>query len=223
MASAKLWNANIHYHALLVEAIPSGARRVLDVGCGDGILAARLAQAGVPHILALDVDAGVLDRARARHPAMAVEWRQGDVFDVPLEMGSFDAVLSVATLHHLNAEAALARFADLVCAGGVVAVVGLAATSWWDRPYAVVGHTALLALGLIRGRWEHSAPQMWPPPLSYREVKRMANRVLPGVRYRRHLLDRYSLVWRKRASSSIALCAPDPSLARSARSKSAAP
>ena len=199
MASAQLWNANIHYHALLVEAIPSGARRVLDVGCGDGILAGQIAQTGVPHIVALDLDAGVLDRARVRHCGAAIEWLQGDIVTVPFESGSFDAVLSVAMLHHLNAEDALARFADLVCPGGVVAIVGLAATSWWDRPYALVGHTALLALGLIRGKWDHAAPQVWPPPLTYREVKRIAKRVLPGVRYRRHLLDRYSLVWRKRA------------------------
>ena len=54
MASQQLWNANIHYHSLLIEAIPHGARQVLDVGCGDGILAARLARTGVPHVIGLD-------------------------------------------------------------------------------------------------------------------------------------------------------------------------
>ena len=104
MASDQLWNANIQYHSLLVEAIPHGARHVLDVGCGDGILSAQLAQAGVPHVVGLDLDPGVLDRARARHRGVTVEWRQGDVFDVPFEAGSFDAVVSVATLHHMDAE-----------------------------------------------------------------------------------------------------------------------
>jgi 2-polyprenyl-3-methyl-5-hydroxy-6-metoxy-1,4-benzoquinol methylase len=84
VASAQLWNANIQYHALLLEAIPLGARRVLDVGCGDGILAAQLAQAGVPHVVALDVDGDVLDRARARHRGVAVQWQRGDIFDVAL-------------------------------------------------------------------------------------------------------------------------------------------
>jgi 2-polyprenyl-3-methyl-5-hydroxy-6-metoxy-1,4-benzoquinol methylase len=65
---------------------------------------------------------------------VTVEWRQGNLFDVPYDAGSFDAVLSVATLHHLNAEAGLVRFADLVSHGGVVAIVGLAANSWWDLP-----------------------------------------------------------------------------------------
>jgi 2-polyprenyl-3-methyl-5-hydroxy-6-metoxy-1,4-benzoquinol methylase len=179
----QVWNANIQYHALLVAAIPHEARRVLDVGCGDGILAAQVAHTGVPHVVALDVDPDVLDRARARHRGAAVEWQQGDIFDVPFEPGSFDAVLSVATLHHLNAEDGLVRFADLVRPGGVVTVVGLAANSWWDLPYALAGHSAQLVLVLVRRRWQHSARNVWPPPATYREMKRVARRVLPGVRY----------------------------------------
>ena len=126
MASDQLWNANIQYHSLLIEAIPPVARHVLDVGCGDGILSAQLARAGVPHVVGLDLDRGVLDRARTRHRGVTVEWRQGDLFDVPYDAGSFDAVVSVATLHHLNAEAGLVRFAGLVGHGGAVAVLGLA-------------------------------------------------------------------------------------------------
>lgn len=56
MTSTHLWHANIHYHSLLVEAIPQGARRVLDVGCGDGILSAHLIRSGIPHVIGLDVD-----------------------------------------------------------------------------------------------------------------------------------------------------------------------
>ena len=32
MAPDQLWNANIQYHSLLVEAIPHAARHVLDAG-----------------------------------------------------------------------------------------------------------------------------------------------------------------------------------------------
>src|SRR5689334_1937320 len=40
------WNANIQYHGLILAALPAGASRVLDAGCGDGILAAELVDAG---------------------------------------------------------------------------------------------------------------------------------------------------------------------------------
>jgi 2-polyprenyl-3-methyl-5-hydroxy-6-metoxy-1,4-benzoquinol methylase len=197
MTSTQLWNANIHYHSLVLEAIPPGARRVLDVGCGDGILAAQLVRSGIPQVIGLDVDGQVLERAKTRHAGVLVEWLQGDLFDVPLEAGSFDAVVSVATLHHVPAEQALVRFANLVRPGGVVAVVGLAANDWWDLPYAVVAHGSQLVLRFARGHWEHSASMVWPPPATYLEMKRIASRVLPGVRYERHLLGRYSLIWTK--------------------------
>lgn len=199
MASDQVWNANIQYHSLLIEAIPPGARHVLDVGCGDGMLTAQLVRAGVPHVVGLDLDRGVLERARRRHLGVPIEWHHGDIFNASFQAASFDAVVSVATLHHLDAEKGLRRFAELVAPGGVVAVVGLAANDWWDLPHALVGHTARLVVGLVRGNWEHSAPMLWPPPATYREMKRTARRVLPAVRYRRHLLGRYSLIWTKRA------------------------
>lgn len=197
MTAGRLWNANIHYHSLILEAIPQGARRVLDVGCGDGILSADLIRSGIPQVIGLDLDGQVLERAKTRHSGDAVEWQQGNLFNVPFEAGSFDAVVSVATLHHMPAEQALRRFAELARPGGVVAVVGLAANDWRDAPYAVVAHSAQLILGFARGHWKHSASMVWPPPATYLEMKRIASRVLPGVRYRRHLLGRYSLIWTK--------------------------
>ena len=169
---------------------------MLDVGCGDGILCAQLAQAGVAHVVGLDVDSGVLDRARSRHPGLPIEWVRGNVFEVPFTE-EFDAVLSVATLHHIDAVKGLVRFAELVRPGGVVGVVGLAANNWWDLPYAAFGQSARVVVGLLRGQWEHSAPVAWPPPVTYHEMKLTAAQVLPGARYKRHLLGRYSLLWEK--------------------------
>ena len=37
--------------------------------------------------------------------------------------------------------------------------------------------------------------------MTWREVRAEAARLLPGVRYRRHLLWRYSLIWQKPASN----------------------
>jgi hypothetical protein len=45
----------------------------------------------------------------------------------------------------------------------------------------------------VRRLWNANTP----PPLTYREMKALSERVLPGVHYRRRLLSRYSLVWRK--------------------------
>jgi hypothetical protein len=52
---------------------------------------------------------------------------------------------------------------------------------------------------MTKGYWEQMAPTVWPPPLTYAQMRRVADRVLPGVRFRRHLLWRYSLTWTKPA------------------------
>jgi protein-L-isoaspartate O-methyltransferase len=99
---AKPWNVNIHYDALLDRCVPTTASSVLEVGCGDGFLAARLARR-IPTVVAVDIDEQVLLRARQRFPDLRVTWRHGDVRDDRLALGCFDAVVSNATLHHLGA------------------------------------------------------------------------------------------------------------------------
>jgi ubiquinone/menaquinone biosynthesis C-methylase UbiE len=148
-------------------------------------------------VIGLDADFGVLERARSRYSALHIEWIHGDVFQVPFTANEFDAVLSVAMLHHIDAAQGLRRFAELVRPGGVVGIVGVAANDWWDLPCAAIGQSARLALSLARGHWEHSAPIAWPPPETYRHMKRLGAAVLPGSQYTRHLLGRYSLLWEK--------------------------
>ncbi|HZE31709.1 MAG TPA: class I SAM-dependent methyltransferase, partial [Actinoallomurus sp.] len=38
------WNHNVHYHPLLLGAVPRPCRKALDIGCGDGLLVRRLAR-----------------------------------------------------------------------------------------------------------------------------------------------------------------------------------
>jgi SAM-dependent methyltransferase len=198
MITQNLWNANIHYYPLLLEAIPEGTVRVLDIGCGDGFLCAQLVQAGVRQVVGLDADAGILERARSRHLGLPIKWVHSDIFDVSLPLTEeFDAVLSVAALHHMDAAKGLGRFAQLVRPGGVLGVLGLAANGWLDLPFAAIGQSARYALALTRGQLKQSAPMVWPPPATYRQMKRIARLVLPGVQYQRHLLGRYSLIWQK--------------------------
>ena len=193
----KFWNANTHYHGVVLAALPPGASRVLDARCGDGVLLVELVDAGVQHVVGIDADRGVLERARTRFHSPSIEWLHGDVLQADLALDSFDAVVSVAALHQMDAARALARFAQLVRPGGVVTVIGLARADWWDIPLDAIAIASRIGLSFIYGFWKHSAPQCWPPPLTYRDMKALGPRVLPGAQYRRHLLGRYSLIWRK--------------------------
>ena len=83
-----------------------------------------------------------------------------------------------------------------------MAVVGLARSS--GRADLTIDLAALAASRAHRarkGHWEHSAPKVWPPPVTYADMRRIATQELPGVRYRRHLLFRCSLAWTKPAAT----------------------
>jgi len=57
--------------------------------------------------------------------------------------------------------------------------------------------TATLGLWVGLSDGSRFTTSEWARWETYREMKVLGARVLPGVRYRRHLLGRYSLVWRK--------------------------
>jgi len=192
---ARRWNHNIHYHRLILDAIPDGALSALDVGCGNGLLTAELLTK-VPDVTGVDVDAEVLDGARQLSDA--ITWVMGDAMTYEFDR-RFDVVASVATLHHLpDLEAALNRLAELTTPGGVLAVIGLARAS---RPKDALIH----GVGTLQhqwmarrhGYWEHTAPTVWPPPHDYATVRRTAERVLPGARWKQLPLFRYVLTWRR--------------------------
>lgn len=198
----KPWNANIHYDALLAS-LASPGDRVLDVGCGDGFLSARLAELGC-QVVALDADAGVLERAQQRWPQHRIDWLHDDFLKVDLPLGSFDVVLSNATLHHLpDAAQALTRMATLAKPGAQLGVVGFARNGFWDWPMSIIGAVLLFVIRNARGKWEHTAPIAWPPALTYGGVKRVAKAVWPGCTFRRLWLGRFFLKWTKAGAGPL--------------------
>jgi SAM-dependent methyltransferase len=82
--------------AFIVAHCPRG--RGLDVGCGTGTLAARLAQAGY-QMTGADPSDGMLEIMRTRHPS--VEAVRGDGTALPFGDGRFDLVYCVAVMHHV--------------------------------------------------------------------------------------------------------------------------
>jgi SAM-dependent methyltransferase len=79
---------------------------VLDVGCGTGALARRLAAAGY-QVTGADPSEGMLDVMRERSPELRAVRASGT--ELPFEGDSFDVVLSVATFHHIAEPDAVRR------------------------------------------------------------------------------------------------------------------
>jgi SAM-dependent methyltransferase len=100
--------------------------RAVDLGCGAGrhtpILADRYQQ-----VLGVDVSQRMLDLARKNHASPSVTYRRASVLDInPEADGVFDAVVSVAALHHVGPpERVLAHVRTLVAPGGRLVVVDM--------------------------------------------------------------------------------------------------
>ena len=75
---------------------PQAGERVLDLGCGDGVLTAELARRGIS-VLGIDISDSLLKAAADR----GVETRHMDGQNLPFD-GEFDAVFSNAALHWMS-------------------------------------------------------------------------------------------------------------------------
>src|SRR6186713_2155197 len=91
------WNRNTHYHDQLLAALPVDCRRVLDVGCGLGTFARRLARV-VEQVDALDRDPDTLTQAaRLSRDLPNVRFVEADFLTWRPET-PYDAVSMVAVL-----------------------------------------------------------------------------------------------------------------------------
>lgn len=111
---------------VLLEHMPRGVRRVLDLGTGDGRLLAMLRR-DRPHIrgIGLDFSDVMLDAARRRFgDDRQIELIQHDMTAPLPALGRFDAVISSMAIHHLEHDRKRTLFAevfDLLGPGGVFA------------------------------------------------------------------------------------------------------
>lgn len=191
------WNHNLHYHPLILGAVPQGCQRALDIGCGEGIMARELRRI-VPHVSAIDLHQPSIVLARQQDAGADIDYLVGDFLTWPFEPASFDFIASVAALHHMDARVALVRMPHLLRPGGRLAIIGLARSRYpVDLPRDGAAAFVHQLNKATKGSWEISAPTVWPPRETYAGMRRVAAELLPGVCYRRHLLWRYSLVWTK--------------------------
>ena len=110
---------------LIQAADPRPGERILDVGCGTGIVsrmvAARLGRRAA--VTGVDLSPNMLEvaHAAAAREGVAVEWRQGRAEELPFPDGSFDLVLcQFALMFFADRPAALAQMRRVVRGTGRV-------------------------------------------------------------------------------------------------------
>jgi len=104
------------------ERHPFAGLRLLDIGCGGGLIAEPLARLGFA-VTGIDADATALEAARQHAAARALEIRyRGDDVDTLAARGErFDAVLALEVVEHAAAPAEFLQMAaELVKPGGAL-------------------------------------------------------------------------------------------------------
>ncbi|GIH59679.1 class I SAM-dependent methyltransferase [Microbispora siamensis] len=196
--SEPYWNTNVARHPGILRAVPEGCGDALDVGCGDGLLARKLTTRA-KRVTGVDRSPEMIARARelsAGQPDLT--FVEGDFLTAALPVEGYDFVCSVSTIHHMDFDAALVRMRESLRPGGTLVVVGLAregSPAEWAATIAAAPVVRITKV-LRRARGPEGMP-VAEPLMSYGQVRAAARRLLPGVRYRRHVLRRYSLTWTK--------------------------
>lgn len=125
---------------------PIAGRRLLDIGCGSGLLAGALVKRGAA-VVAIDPDPTAVAKARLSAPGATVLERPAE--NLPFGAGSFDGCVFLNSLHHVLPEAmagALAEACRVVGASRPIVVVEpLASGSFFEAFLPVEDETAVRA------------------------------------------------------------------------------
>ena len=111
---------------LVADVLPPPPTRILDVGSGTGVLTLETARAG-HDVTAIDADADAIDvalRSAGGCSPGRLTYDQGDVGSWDADVGSFDVVTTIRTLHHVPDPAdALGRMRRWLRPGGLLVCI----------------------------------------------------------------------------------------------------
>jgi ubiquinone/menaquinone biosynthesis C-methylase UbiE len=203
---------NGYYDDFLLKHMPSPCATALEIGCGAGAFSRRLARRST-RVLALDLSPQMIRIARERSaPCANLEFQVADVMSYEFPAAHFDCIAAIATLHHLPLAEMLLSLQRALKPGGRLLILDLyKAHGLMDHLASLIALPVSVLLRLmhtrrlrapreVRDAWdEHARHDVY---LTVREVRRICAGLLPGAEVRQHLLWRYSIIWKKSASSS---------------------
>jgi SAM-dependent methyltransferase len=202
------WNHNNHYDSFLLKHIPlSSEADALEIGCGTGSFARLLAQR-FRRVLAIDLSPRMIEIAKEQSRQYHnIDFQVADVMTQEFSSEQFGCIASIATLHHLPFEPILIKMKDALRMDGVLLVLDLfKAESVADFSTTLLAVPVNIILRLIKNghitesseakaAWaEHGHTDKY---LTLSQVRQSCAAILPKAQIKRHLLWRYSIVWKK--------------------------
>jgi SAM-dependent methyltransferase len=201
------WDHNNHYHSFLLAQLPKKGNLVLDIGCGTGEFSRLLAKR-FDRVLAIDLSPKMIEVAKqnSRHYEN-INFQIADILSWQFPLEKFDAIVSIATVHHLPLENLLPTLKAALNPGGKLVILDLIE---YDEPQDIFMDAIYVPLNwgfrLIKNRrikptqesikaWnEHGRTDNY---LTSSQIKKIYPNFLEQVKIRKHLFWRYSIVLEK--------------------------
>ena len=193
------WTHNTAYHKWILKHIRQ-SDLVLDVGCGDGLLVQKAAQicnrvTGIePHLPSA---------LRAQKRLENVE--NANIGNITFEeysaySSTFDVIIFVASLHHMDLESCIIKAKELLAPGGRLLVVGCSKPEGFVDFSIECLRVIPAKLGSLVHREKNGGNISVPvqqPNLSLRQIRKITDIYMPNAKVHRGLYYRYLLSWVK--------------------------
>lgn len=208
LLSADHSDHNNLYIEFLLRSIPERLTNALEIGCGTGTFARRLAERS-DRVTAIDLSPNMIRIARecTENPNIDFECVDATTWNFPSDQ--FDCIASIATLHHLPMEAMLLKMKSALRVGGTLLVLDLfqpaGTVDALRHMLAIPVSVGLRFLKTGRLRPPREVREIWDEHgksdsyLTLTQVRTLCARILPGAKVKQHLLWRYSVLWKKSA------------------------
>jgi ubiquinone/menaquinone biosynthesis C-methylase UbiE len=107
----------------IIKRIPKD-NTVVDIGCGIGTLASRIAGFS-KEVIGIDIAPERIERAKAIHNVDNLKFYVADAYNLPLESKSVDVIVSVGAFHHLDLEKIVPEMKRVLRKGGIIFIIDI--------------------------------------------------------------------------------------------------
>lgn len=189
----KVWNHNFAY-SYWIQRHVNNKKKILDVGCGNGYLDFYLCNEN-NYIIGLDIDISCVCYDKNNQN---IKFIQDDFINHNFKNEKYDAILFVASIHHMNHQKALEKAKTLLNNDGIIIIVGLSKPSsildWIIEILRIIPSKIISKIKKIKTSEDLFLNVNYELP-KLGELKKIYKKELKGYKLRYGLHYRYLLYW----------------------------
>lgn len=198
------WNDNSQYHNFLLNQLPFSCKNVLDIGCGTGAFSCLLAKRA-DRVVAIDLSLNMIKVARQQSTQHTnIDFQVADILKWEFPTEKFDAIASIATVHHLPVENLLPNLKAALKPGGKLVILDLLEyENLQDSLSDFIAVPLNWVFQMLKNRHIKQSPEAAEAMkehlrtdkyLTLSQARQIYTRSLRGAKVRKHLFWRYSVV-----------------------------